>query len=121
MSKINPNLLPRSFKKPPPKKGFEIVAKMIQNRVVGEVWAALGAYRGVLVVSWGVLGLSCGVVGVSCERLEGPLRGVLGAFLGFLRMSWEGFRRLLGHLGASWGALERLGGVLGSIFLSKGS
>ena len=38
---------------------------MIQNRGLEEAWAALGAYRGVLVVSWGVSGVSCGVLGAS--------------------------------------------------------
>ena len=54
---------PRSFKIP--EKSFKIVAKMVQDRGLEEVWAALGAYRGVLVVSWGVSGVSCSVLGAS--------------------------------------------------------
>ena len=53
ISKIDPKSLPTSFKIP--EKSIKIVGKIVQNRGLGEVWAALGDYRGVLVVSWGVL------------------------------------------------------------------
>ena len=38
---------------------------MVRNRGLGVGWAALGAYQGVLVVSWGVSAVSCGVLGAS--------------------------------------------------------
>ena len=60
---IDPNSFPRSFKILG--KSVNIVAKMTQILDLGEVWAALGAYQGVFVVSWGVLGVSCGVLGAS--------------------------------------------------------
>jgi len=47
------------------RKSVNIVAKMIQILSLGEVWAALGAYQSVFVVSWDVLGVSCGVLGAS--------------------------------------------------------
>ena len=55
-----------------------------------EAWAALGAYRGVLVASGGFLGVSWGVLGASW--------GVLGA-------SWEAS---WARLGVSWGCPEGL-------------
>ena len=116
---IDPKSLPRSFKIPP-----TIVQNRRQNSLKsrsGGVWAALGAYRGVLVVSWCVLGLSCGALGVSWSVLKAPWeaswarfgasRGCLGRVSG---ASWG----VLGRLGASW---ARLGGVLGSIFVAQGS
>ena len=84
---------------------------------LGGSWSLSGRLGRVM----GLLVVALRRLGCVWERLEGALRDVLGAFWGFLRMSWEGFRRLLGHLGASWGVLERLGGILGSIFLSKGN
>ena len=54
-------------------KWFKIVAKMVQNRGLGEVWEALGAYLGVL-----------GRLGHVLGRLGGFLGGVLGASWGVL-------------------------------------
>ena len=45
--------------------------KMVQHRGLEGVWAARGAYRGVLVVASGILGVSWGVLGASWRRL-GP-------------------------------------------------
>ena len=64
--------------------------------------AALGAYRGVLVVSWGFLGAFWGVLG----RSWGVLGGVLAASWGVLGVSWGA---LGASLGAFWGVLGRLG------------
>ena len=102
---------------------------MVQNRGLEEAWAALGAYRGVLVVSWGLLGAFWGVLGTSW----GVLGGVLGVSWGVPGVSWGALRRLLGPprtswdvLGASWAVfvtswgrpenvLERLGSLLGHL------
>ena len=81
---------------------------MVQDRGLEEVWAALGAYRGVLVVSWGFLGAFWGVLGTSV--------GVLGAFWG---ASWEAS---WGHLGRRPGrVLGRPGVVLGGFEASLGA
>ena len=88
--KVNPKFDLRRLQNPSKifEKWFKIVAKMVQNRGLEEAWAALGAYRGVLDVSWGFLGASWGVLGTSW--------GVLGS-------SWE----------ASWARLEASWGCLG--------
>ena len=57
--------------------------------------AALGAYPGVLAVSWGFLGAFWGVLG----RSWGVLGGVLAASWDVLGVSW-------GYLVTSWGVLE---------------
>ena len=54
---------------------------MAQHPGLGEVWAALGAYRGVFVVSWDVLGVSCGVLG-RLGRRHGRVLVSLGDVLG---------------------------------------
>ena len=86
-------------------KSRKIAAKMVQNRGLEEAWAALGAYRSVLVASWGFLGAFWGVLGTSW----GVLGGVLGASWGVLGVSWGSLKRLLGPPRASWGVLGRLG------------
>ena len=65
-------------------KWCNIVAKMIQNRGLEGLWAALGANLGVLVVAWGVFGVSW------C---------VLGCLLGVFWASW-------GRLGPSYARLD---------------
>ena len=61
-------------------KSRKIAAKMVQNRGLEEAWAALGAYRSVMVASWGFMGAFWGVLGTSW----GLLGGVLGASWGVL-------------------------------------
>ena len=87
-------------------KSFQIIAKMVQNRGLEEAWVALGAYRGVLVVSWGFLAASWGVLGSSW--------GVLGASWRALGASWSVW-------GASWRILAPFGGLLGRLWPILGS
>ena len=93
---VNPKFDLRCFQKPSKifEKWSNIVAKMVQNRRLEEAWAALGAYRAVLDVSWGFLGASWGVLGTSW--------GVLGS-------SWEAsWARLEASWGLSWGWVTHL-------------
>ena len=83
--------------------------KITQNRTPKEVWAALGAYRGVLVVSWGFLKAFWGVPGTSWSLLGSVLAASWGHPGGLL----EG---LEAPLGASWGLPVRPGSLLGLIF-----
>ena len=83
--------------------------KITQNRTPKEVWAALGAYRGVLVVSWGFLKAFWGVPGTSWSLLGSVLAASWGHPGGLL----EG---LAAPLGASWGLPVRPGSLLGLIF-----
>ena len=90
-------------------KSIKNQPKITQNRTPKGVWAALGAYRGVLVVSWGFLKAFWGVPGTSW----GLLGSVLAASWGHPGGLLEG---LEAPLGASWGLPVRPGSLLGLIF-----
>ena len=82
LSKINAKIVANMVQ-----KSRKIAAKMVQNRGLEEAWAALGAYRSVMVASWGFMGAFWGVLGTSWSLLG----GVLGASWGVLEAS-RGFR-----------------------------
>ena len=117
---IDPNSFPRSFRILG--KSVNIVAKMTQILDLGEVWAALGAYQGVFVVSWAswvCLAASWVLLRASWGRLGRRLGRVLGASWGLLGVPWGNFKRPLGRPGEYWRVLKHLGDVLGSIFVAK--
>ena len=65
------------------RKKSSVVSKHRSKFDSKKVWAALGAYQGVFVVSWDVLGVSCGVLGrlgMRHGRVLGSLGDVLGEF-----------------------------------------
>ena len=89
-------------------KSIKIIAKMIQNRGLEGVLAALGRLLG---GSW-------------LQGTSGPLTGCLSSCSWVvLEASWAPVGRLLGRLGhqvrASWGILEATWGRLGRIFTPK--
>ena len=82
-------------------KSIKIIAKMVQNRGLEGILAALGRLLG---GSW-LQGSSGGLQMTILPSSRGVLGGVLAASWGVLEVSWGALGRPLAPFGASWAVL----------------